>query len=189
MLLVPRTVRANFCSRYASSFVVRLEPITPLAQPLRREIDSLFPAHRRQLAIRLAHQRLGQAVFAIRKVEGVAALDAEEVAVDAALVAVIAANDFHARIVAAQAQRGLAAVAAVGADGGDVVHLPWPRLVPIGTGGERADRADVDAHAALFALEVVRLVGRDHRTRAAILNAQRPYVHAFAAHPHAAVAE
>src|SRR5271165_2773763 len=104
----------------------------------------------------------------VREVERVAALDAEELAVDAALVAVIAAHDLHARVGPPHAQRGLAAIAAMRADGADVVHLPRPRLVAVGTGGERADRADVDAHAALFALQVIFFIGRDNAARAAV---------------------
>ena len=65
---------------------------------------------------------------------------------------------------AAHAERGLAAVAAMRADGGDVVHLPRARLVAIGAGGERADRADIDAHAAFFAVEMVAFIRGDHRT-------------------------
>ena len=99
----------------------------------------------------------------VGEVEGVASLDAQEVAVDAALVAIVAAHNLHAGIGAAHAQRGLAAVAAMRADGADVLHLPRPRLVAISAGGERADRADVDAHAALFALQMVFFIGRDDR--------------------------
>ena len=75
----------------------------------------------------------------------------------------------------------------MGADGADVVHLPWPRLVAVGAGSERTDRTNVDAHPALFAIKVVVLIGSDDRTDAAILHAQRPDVHAFAAHANAAI--
>ena len=79
---------------------------------------------------------------------------------------------------------------AVRADGGDVVHLPGAGLVAIAAAGERADRADVDAHAALLAVEVVACrVGGDDGADAAILDAERPDVHAFAAHADAAIAE
>ena len=125
----------------------------------------------------------------VGKVESVAALDAEEVAVDAALVAIVAANDLHAVIGAAHAEGGLASVAAVRADGGDVIHLPRAGLVAIGAGGERADGADVDAHAALFAVQMVLAVGRDHAGDAAVLHAERPDIHALAADAHAAIAE
>ncbi len=40
-----------------------------------------------------------------------------------------------------------------------------------------------------FAVEVVAAIGRDHGTDAAVLDAEGPDVHAFAAHAHAAVAE
>src|SRR5690242_8757436 len=135
-----------------------------------------------------ADERLLDAVIMIREIEGIAALDAKEIAVDAALVAVIAAHNLHARRGAAHAQGGLATVGAVGADGADVLHLPGPGLIAVGAGGERAHRANVNAHAAFFALQVVGVVGHDELGGAAVGGAQRPHVHAFAANAHAAVA-
>ena len=125
----------------------------------------------------------------VREVEGVATLDAKKVVVDAALVAIVAADDLHARIATPDAQRGLAAVATVVADCADVVHLPGTGLVAIRSRGERADRADIDAHAAFFALEVIFLVGGDDGVHTAVLHTERPDVHGFAAHAHAAVAQ
>ena len=76
------------------------------------------------------------------------------------------------------------------ADSGDMIHLPGPRFVAIAAAGERAHGANVDAHAALFAVElVVPYIGDDHRVCAAVLHAERPHIHAFAAHADAAVAE
>ena len=123
----------------------------------------------------------------MREVESVASLHAEEVIVNAALVAIVAAHDFAAGIGTAHAEGGLATIAAVRADGADVLHLPRAGLVAIGAGSKRADRANVDAHAALFALEMVFLIGSDDGTDAAILNAQSPDVHALAADAHAAI--
>src|SRR4051794_17485962 len=77
----------------------------------------------------------------------------------------------------------------MGADGANVVHLPRTRLITIRAGSQRTDRTNVNAHAALFAVEVIALVWRNHRTHAAILNAERPNVHAFSAHAYAAVTE
>ena len=62
---------------------------------------------------------------------------------------------------------------------------------------KRADGAGVDAHAALLAVDVGEVVGRqlrgdvggDDGGAAAVLDAEREDVHAFAAHAHAAVAE
>ena len=102
-----------------------------------------------------------QALGIVREVEGVAALHTKEVAVDAALVAIVAANNLHAGIGATYAQRGLASVAAMRADGADVLHLPRPSLVTIGSRGQRADRANVDTHAALFALQMIFFIRRD----------------------------
>src|SRR4030095_12482369 len=47
--------------------------------------------------------------------------------------------------------------------------------------------ADVDAHAAFFALEVVILIRRNDGAHTAVLNSQRPNVHAFAADTHASI--
>ncbi len=77
----------------------------------------------------------------------------------------------------------------MGADGAHVGHFPGARLISISAGGERADGAYVDAHAALFAIEVILAVGRDDGAGAAVLDAERPHVHAFAAYADAAVAE
>src|SRR5581483_11037117 len=62
----------------------------------RDQIESLFPSGGVELAIRL-NQGLLQAVGMIGEIEGVASLDAEEVAVDAALVAIVAAHNLHTR--------------------------------------------------------------------------------------------
>src|ERR1700694_2456399 len=130
----------------------------------------------------------------MRKVKSVASLDAQEIAVDPTLVTVVTADDLRAGFAPAHAQRGLASIPAVGADRAHVVHLPRTRLVAIGARGERADRTDVDAHTALFAVEMVVLIGRtdirsNDGTDAAILHAESPNVHAFAADAHAAVAQ
>ena len=121
----------------------------------------------------------------IVEIESVAALDAEELAVDAGAVAIVAADD----LVVAHAERGLAAVRAMRADGADVLHLPGARLIAISAAGERAHGADIDAHAALVALQVIAFVGRDLRNHAAIDHAQRAHAHAFVADAHAAEAE
>src|SRR5581483_6950504 len=104
-------------------------------------------------------------------------------------VAVVGAHNLGTFVVLPHAECDFAAIAAVRADRGNVVHLPRPRLVAIAAAGERAHRAHVDAHAALLAVELVGLVGRNHRARAARLHAQRPHIHAFAADANAAVAE
>src|ERR1700719_1176387 len=75
------------------------------------------------------------------------------------------------------------------ADGADVCHLPRTRLIAVRAAGERAYRADVDARAALVALQVIEMIGRDFRTRAPIDDAQRVHSHAFVANSHAAVTQ
>ena len=118
----------------------------------------------------------------IVEIEGVAALDAQELAVDAAAVAVVAADD----LVVARAQRRLAAIAAVRADGADVGHLPGTRLVAVRAAGQRADGADIDAGAALVALQVIAYVGSDLADHAAIDHAQRAHAQRLIADAHAA---
>ncbi len=120
-----------------------------------RDAEGMFPGGRLELASRIADQRLGEALGILDEVEAEAALGAEEIAVDAALVAIVGAHDLGAFVGLAHAERDLAAVGAMGADGGDVLHLPGAGLVAIAAAGERAYRADVDAHAALFAVEMV----------------------------------
>ncbi len=161
--------------------------VLDLLELFANQVDGFFPGCGLELALAADHGLL-EAARVVRKIEGVASLDAQEIAVDAALVAVVAAHDVHAGVGAPHAQRGLAAVAAVSAHGADVVHLPGARLVAVGAAGERAHGADVNAHAALFAPQGILLVGRDHLRGAAVLDAQRPHVHGFAADAHAAVA-
>ncbi len=117
-----------------------------LLELLRHRRQRFRPGNRLQLAV-LAHQRRLQTLAAVHEIEGIAALDTQELAVDARPVPVVAAYD----LAVADPQRGLAAVGAMRADGADVFHLPRPRLVTIRPAGERTHRADVDAHAALVA--------------------------------------
>src|SRR5258708_144272 len=70
-----------------------------------------------------------------------------------------------------------------------MLHLPRTRLISIRAGGERPDRANVDAHAALFALQMIFSIGRDDGTHSAVLHAQGPNVHTLATHAHTAVAQ
>src|ERR1700722_17746294 len=88
------------------------------------------------------------------EIETVAALDAQKLAVDAGMVAVIAADN----VVVARSQRGLAAVRAVRANSAHMGHFPRPRLIAIRAAAERAHRADVDTRAALVAFEVIAVV-------------------------------
>src|SRR5215469_1344216 len=68
-------------------------------------------------------------------------------------------------------------------------HLPRSRLVAIGTRGQRSDWANIDAHAAFFALEVILLVRKNGGNHSAVLDAERPNIHAFATHADTAIAE
>ena len=182
ILFVGGAVRADDADRLPAML------LASFLEALSDQLKRLFPGGWRQLPI-LANQRLGQAVFVIGEIESVAALDAEEIAVDAALVAIVSAHNLHAGLGAAHAQSGLASVGAVGAGRADVVHLPGTRLIAISSRSQRAHRTDVDAHAALFALQMIFFIGSDDRAHAAVLHSERPDVHALAAHPHAAIAK
>src|SRR5262249_39756833 len=150
------------------------------------QLERFFPSRRSQLPL-LADQRLRQSFFVACEIEGVPALNAEEIPVRAALVAVVSADDFHAGIRAPYAQSRLTPVAAVRADGAHVLHLPGASLIPICARGECAHRADVDAHAALFALQMIFFIRSDQRTYPAVLHAKSPNIHALAADTNAAV--
>src|SRR5262249_5860730 len=142
----------------------------------RHHRQRLGPADLFELAV-LAHQRREQSLGMLVEVERVAALDAEELAVDARPVAVVAADD----LVVAGAERGLAAVGAVRADRAGVSHLPRPRLIAVDAAGERAHGTDVDTGAALVALQMVALVGGDLGDDAAVDDAERSHAQAFIA--------
>jgi hypothetical protein len=134
--------------------------VAQLAEACAGEGECLFPGDWLEAAVGLAEQWGREALDAVGEVEAVAAFVAEEVAVHAALVAVVAANDFGAVGDGADTEGGLAAIAAMGADGGDVVHLPGAGFIAIGTRGESSYGAGVDAHAALLAVERGHAVGR-----------------------------
>src|SRR5476649_1840140 len=107
------------------------------------------------------------------EVEAEAALHAEEIFIDTGKIAVVGAHDF----VISNAQGGFAAVRTVRADRGDILHFPRAGLVAVGAAGQRSDRADIDAHAALFALEVVFAIGDNDAVGAAHSDTQRFDVH------------
>src|SRR5450631_842037 len=119
------------------------------------------------------------------EIESIAALDAEELAIDSGTVAVVGAND----VAIANAERGLAAVRAVRADSAHVLHFPGTCFIAISAAGERANRANVDARAALVALQVIAMVRHDLRGRAAIANTKSADAKPFTANPDATVAE
>src|SRR5579883_1055857 len=119
------------------------------------------------------------------EIEPVAALDAKELAVDPAAVAVVAAHD----LAVAHAERRPAAVAAMRADRADVLHFPRTRLIAVNPAGQRADRTDVDAGPALVAFQMIVMIRNDLRDHAAVRDPERVHAHAFIADAHAAIAK
>src|ERR1019366_5592395 len=68
-------------------------------------------------------------------------------------------------------------------------HLPGAGLVAVGAAGERADGADIDAGAALVALQVIAHVGSNLAGHAAVDDALRAHAQSLIAHAHAAEAQ
>src|SRR5438876_11571855 len=147
----------------------------------------MFPRCQLQFSCGVAHEGFVEALRALDKIKAKATLGAQEIAVDAALVAIIGANDFSAVIGLTDAESDFAAVGAMRAHCRNVVHLPGASFVAVATAGQCADGTYVNTHAALLAVELIAAVGGDYRTDAAVLNAQRPHIHTFAAHTRAAI--
>src|SRR5580693_3337118 len=116
------------------------------------------------------------------EIERIPSLDAQELAVYAGTVAVIAADN----LVVPHPEGRLAAIGTMCANRAHVLHFPRPRLIPVRAAGQRPDRANIDTLAAFVAVEMVAFIRRNQRNRAAIDYAQRPHTHAFIARPHAA---
>ena len=155
-----------------------------LAELGRDYFERLGPGNRLVTFFGAHHGRL-QAVRVLSEIESVAAFHAEELIVDAAAVAVVAAHD----LVTADTQRGFATIGAVGTDCSDVFHFPRPRLISIRTTGERAHGTNVDAGAALVAFQVIAVIRNNFGNRTTIADAQRSHSHAFVAGAHAAVTQ
>ncbi len=147
-------------------------------------LRGFFPGNGEEL-VALAQQRLLQAFRVPREIKTEPALYAQELFIDAGKVAVIGAQD----LVIAHAQCGFATVRAVRADGRNILHFPRPRFVSIGAAGQCAHRANINAHPALFAFQVIFAVGDDNRVRATHAHAQRLHIHAFITNTHAAEAQ
>src|SRR5438034_8121697 len=128
--------------------------VASISEAFSDQLESFFPCGWSEAAI-LANERLSDAIIVMREIECVAALDAKEIAVDTALVAIISAHDLHTGIGTTDAQSSFASITAMGASRANVLHLPGTRFVAIRARGQRAHGADVDAHAALFALEMI----------------------------------
>src|SRR5580658_816366 len=129
IFFVGRAARSDDADCAAAILVANFSK--PLADPFK----SFFPGRRLELAV-AANERLGEPLLIMGKVESVPTFDAEEIAVDSAFVAVVPTHNLRSGIGAAHAERGLASIAAVSADGPDVVHLPGTRLVAVGSRSE-----------------------------------------------------
>ena len=90
IFFVGRTIRADDADCCAAALIPNLAEFLP------NRFKCLFPGRGRQLAI-LPNKRLCEPFLMMRKVKGVTPLDAEEVAVDSTLIAVISADDLMNR--------------------------------------------------------------------------------------------
>ncbi len=158
--------------------------VAHLFEAARNFFERVFPTRRFEFAV-AANERLADSFRIVREIEAEAAFAAEELAIDAGMVAIIGAEDF----IVANAERGLASVRAVRARLGNVGHFPRARLVAVGSAGERADRADINAHAAFFAGQRAFFIRQDYGMHAAGADAESFHVHALIADAYAAEAE
>ncbi len=154
---------------------------------LRREPDGLLPRRGHEpAALLVADERRAQTLLVVDERVREATLDAEELAVVPVDVAV-ARDDAH-HLAAPRADRELAAVGAERAGRSRAVQLPRPRLVPVGRVEQRPRRADLDAVAALRAVEPA-AVGADDGVRAAPAGLDGVLAHPLVADARAALTE
>src|SRR5205823_8237768 len=90
--------------------------IANLLQPFGYMLQRFLPGGGNEVPIP-ANQRLTQPAGMIEEIKRVAALDAKEVAIDTTFIAIVAAQNVHAGIGAANAKSGRASIAAMSADG------------------------------------------------------------------------
>src|SRR5205807_1976393 len=90
-----------------------------LAELHRHRRQGLRPRYRLQLSIHPQQRRL-QPIGMVGEIKAIPALHTQERAVDPRAVAIVPADD----LIVARAERGLAAISAVRADGADMLHLP-----------------------------------------------------------------
>src|SRR5437016_14078909 len=105
----------------------------------------------------LANHRLTDARGVFREVKPKPSLHAKEILVDSAQVPVVRTQN----LVVAYAQCDLAAIRAVRAYRRDVRHFPGPRFIPVCPARQRPHRAYINAHPALFALQMILAVRDD----------------------------
>ena len=155
-----------------------------LLQTSRDFFQRIFPTRGFQSAV-APDERLAHALGVVSEIKTEASFRAQEFAVDAGMIPIVSAKNF----IVAHAKGRLATVRTVRARIRNIFHFPRPRLITVSSARERADWANIDAHAALFASQLARFVRQNHGIHAARTNAQRLHVHAFIANAHAAEAQ
>src|SRR5262249_30885965 len=131
------------------------------------------------------HERRREPLGVIHELVAEAPAHAQVLLVDAAELRAARAQDLGA----AHAEPHRAAVRAPRAHGDVLAQVPRPRLEPVRQRGERADRADLDAIAALLALERLAVERRDLGPHAALMGGERVVAHDLVAVAHAAHAD
>src|ERR1700675_4234131 len=91
IFFVGGAIRPNYSDRAAAAGVAYF------AKPSADRFESFFPGRRRKLAA-FSNQRMCQALLVVREVEGITSLDAKKIAIDAALIAIVAAHNLCARL-------------------------------------------------------------------------------------------
>src|ERR1035438_9953559 len=124
----------------------------------------------------------------LHKIECVTALDAEKVPVDPSFITICPTHDGHSAANRSGTEGGCASVSAMCADRRGVLHLPWARLISVWAGSKCTDRADINAHSAFLALQMLVLVGHNQLRRVSVGDSQCPDIHSFSADSDAAVA-
>src|SRR5436305_2073808 len=119
------------------------------------------------------------------EVERVSSFYAKEFAVHSRAVAVIGAHN----LTIAHSESRFAAVRTVRADGPDVLHLPRPGLIAVGSARQCADGADIDAGATFIAFEMIALIRDDLGRSAAVTDSQGVDAEGFAANTDTAITE
>src|ERR1017187_7340665 len=112
-----------------------------------------------------------------REIKSKSTLRAKEFAIDAAQVSIIRAQNF----IVPDAQRHFASVRAVRAHGRRVSHFPRSRFIAIRPARQRANGANINAHSAFFAFQMIFAIWNDRGIYATLTDAKRFHSHAFVA--------
>src|SRR5882672_3411631 len=182
---VVRFVRDTRTANHAEC--IRSVRIDNRVEFLRDVADSFIPGSRDQSATLLVtNERRANARLVVNERMTEAALDAEKLAIEAVNIAV-ARHDAQ-QLVAARAERHLAAVGTIGAGGNSLRQLPRARLMAVGAIEQRAGGTNFNAVATLRTVEPA-AVGSNHGIGASSAGFDGVFAHPFVADARATFAE